>query len=329
MSREVTLTIGIPTFNGATCLGDTLDNVMRELAASKKDVVEVVISNNASQDSTRDIAKSYADKNSSLVAYYENEQNVGFDRNVDLLVKRARGKFVWILSDDDHLKEGAVSKILEVIEAHPGIQAICVNYKSAISLDIRQDCLCKDGSDFFRKSKFKSGLISSNVINRNAWLAGDLSKYYDSGWIHFGFLVDSLTTGRGYIVSDEYIQQVGGGRWGSKGAFINVGLNLVSLFQNNMDPRLYDSDVRRMADMAVKAGYPRFIRRAKSRGFQVDVPLLRRFCKLYGKYVSFWLIDLPFLLAPMRLYRGVSSWNRSLKKGIKAVRCRFRRPCMM
>ena len=45
----------------------------------------------------------YMESYPNVIQYYRNEVNIGFDRNVDLVVKRATGKFVWILSDDDYI----------------------------------------------------------------------------------------------------------------------------------------------------------------------------------------------------------------------------------
>jgi len=320
MNRNIILTIGIPTYNGAQHLHDTIESILLQISHIDQYAIEILISDNASQDNTRGIVEKYMSLHPLLFSYYRNPENVGFDKNMDLVVRRSKGEFVWTLSDDDHLLDGSIKHVLNVISLHPEVKAIFVNYHNSITLEVQADCLCEDGNDFLSMTKLKSGLISSNIFNRNAWLAVNTSKYIGSGWIHMGFLVDALAQGKGFIIKKEYVEQVGGGRWGEGGSFIQFGLNLVTLFQENMKLYKYRNDIKKQADFVIKGGYPRNIRRAKSRGLKVDLNLLIKFIRLYKRYVSFWLVDLPFLLIPMPVFRIISSSLRSLKKTVKSIK---------
>ena len=51
MEKEIILTIAIPTYNHAEFLGRALDSILNQMS----DEIEVLVSNNASPDSTDEI----------------------------------------------------------------------------------------------------------------------------------------------------------------------------------------------------------------------------------------------------------------------------------
>lgn len=110
------LSICIPTYNRADCLKRLLDNIIPQILESEEGV-EVCISNNGSTDNTRDIVINFQEKHPNLIKYSENEENLGFDRNVFKVVNMPKGEFVWTFSDDDLIvKDGLKEVIKSIIE---------------------------------------------------------------------------------------------------------------------------------------------------------------------------------------------------------------------
>ena len=72
MSSEPTLTIGLPVFNGARYLQETLESVLSQSFTD----FEVVISDNASTDETEAIGRAAAARDL-RVTYRRNAENVG------------------------------------------------------------------------------------------------------------------------------------------------------------------------------------------------------------------------------------------------------------
>ncbi len=219
-SGGILLSIGIPTYNGEKYLHRPLESILPQLEGLE-DKVEIVFSDNASDDRTPEIIKEYASKHR-FIKYFRNEENVGADRNYDLVVKRSRGKYVWLFTDNDYIKDGGVKKVLEVMEKHPGLDAIFVNLIGDVPLNLREDILCKDGGEFFDKSDYKSGLVSSNIVKKESWESIDTSKYFYTNWIHMGALIEMLSKGRGYIIATPYLVQGAsekvGESWGANGS---------------------------------------------------------------------------------------------------------------
>ncbi len=164
MDKEKTplLSIGIPTYNGAEHIRESLDSVINQIDGFD-DEIEIVISDNASTDETPDIVKQYAQK-CHFISYFRNEKNIGFDGNVDLVFARAKGKYVWVLSDDDALREGAIRRVLDILKKNKDISVCFVNYAECdinmkeyscrIRPDLERDIYCENGDVFFQESKF-------------------------------------------------------------------------------------------------------------------------------------------------------------------------------
>jgi len=303
-----TLTIGIPTFNGGRYISIAIDSVLNQIKKNPllESRIEIVISDNASLDNVACIVKKYEELFPNIVHYYRNEKNIGFDRNVDLVVSRAASEFVWILSDDDFITDGAIENVLNVIDdnVEERISVIFANYKSSKPLKNNKDVLCKNGNIFFQKTRFKSGLISSNIVLKASWQGSNLEQFFETGWIHFGYVLISLSPlsgNKGYILNGELVKTGGVGRWGQGGTFIFTGFELVKIFK--LMPQMgYDKRTSKMAIYVIKGGYPVLIPLAKAKGMKTDFKLIKQFYALFRLYPSFWLIDLPLLLFPKKLY---------------------------
>jgi glycosyltransferase involved in cell wall biosynthesis len=317
------LTIGIPTFNGGKYIGLAINSVLNQLKNNPllESRTEIVVSDNASQDNVGSIVKKYEESYPKIVHYYRNEKNIGFDRNVDLVVSRAGGKFVWLISDDDFITDGAIENVLKVIETNldERISVIFANYYNSIRLKNKEDVLCKDGNVFLQKTRFKSGLISSNIVSKASWQESKLEQFFETGWIHFGYVLSALSPlsgNKGYILNNELVKTGGEGRWGKGGTFIFIGFELVKIFK--LMPQMgYDKRTSKMAIYVIKGGYPLLIPLAKAQGLKTDLKQLRRFYTLFRQYPSFWLIDFPLLLIPKKIYELAYLIIRRIKSPLK------------
>ena len=300
-SSDIKLSIGIPTYNGADYIRDTINSIIIQLEAINEKV-EIVVSDNASIDDLYKIIQECQKKHPNLISYNRNCRNIGFDRNCDLVVRKSRGEFVWLLSDTDKIVEGGIKKVLEVINKHPYIAAIFVNYYNGINLNCTQDGLCLGGNDFFYKSSFKSGLMSSNIVRKNIWENIDVSKYFDTFWIHVGVLTEVLSNRQGYIITPYLVTQghLKTPRWGHDGTNLNVGFEFIKIIKN-MSKYGYREDVIKKGVYAIEGGYYIVIPFAKSHGLKVNLGFIKEFYKLHNN-LSFWLIYLPLLLIPRQFY---------------------------
>lgn len=107
------LSISIPTYNRSHCLARLL-TILQEQAANDPRV-EVIVSDNASADNTREVAEDFLRRGMSL-RYVQNEVNVGGDENIRRCYAMARGRYAWVFGDDDVIAPGGLQAILSLLE---------------------------------------------------------------------------------------------------------------------------------------------------------------------------------------------------------------------
>ena len=114
MDKQPLLSICIPTWNRAKILSLSLNSFQDQLTAIGSSEIEIFISDNASDDDTPQIVQSFIDQGMPIT-YNRNSKNLGAAGNFIKCMQWASGKYIWLLGDDDLLKDGAVSYILDLI----------------------------------------------------------------------------------------------------------------------------------------------------------------------------------------------------------------------
>lgn len=112
----IKLSICIPTFNRAPLLAEALDSIFMQHVPD----LQVVICDNASEDNTEELVRSYQ-KRFGNVVYYRWDRNVGPDRNYLKTVELATGEYCWLFGSDDALPKYAVSRVLAALEERQDI----------------------------------------------------------------------------------------------------------------------------------------------------------------------------------------------------------------
>ncbi len=107
------LTIAIPTYNRSALLNQLLAVLIPQI--DERNRVELLISDNASPDDTKDIVRYFQGKNA-CISYHCHADNVGSDANFITCFELARGKYFWLLGDDDIVLPGGLEKILNHLE---------------------------------------------------------------------------------------------------------------------------------------------------------------------------------------------------------------------
>lgn len=110
------LTIAMPTYNRLEKLKIALKKVLDETKGHEE--IEIFVSDNASTDGTKEYVENIQKENRNL-KYYRNTINLGMEGNFLNCFRKAQGKYLWILSDDDCLMENAVKIVLHILERNP------------------------------------------------------------------------------------------------------------------------------------------------------------------------------------------------------------------
>lgn len=111
------LSILIPTFNRAEALRHCLHSVL----STEFQDMEVLVSDNCSEDDTRKLLASIVDRR---LRWWSNDANLGFGRNLYGLVKAARGDYLVLMTDDSFFVIDAIAQILSALNRYPSVGAV-------------------------------------------------------------------------------------------------------------------------------------------------------------------------------------------------------------
>lgn len=113
------LSLCLPTYNRADCIYQQLKR-LQQLSPDELEQIEIIISDNCSPDHTRQTVEKFS--NSIPFIYLRNSENIGPDGNFLQCLRKATGKYVWLLGDDDYLRTEHIHILLDVLkDREPGL----------------------------------------------------------------------------------------------------------------------------------------------------------------------------------------------------------------
>ena len=113
------VSIGLPVYNGGTLL----DGAIRSLRDQDYPNLEIVISDNASTDQTREVCLDHVGQDS-RIRYHRVDENRGASWNFNQVFKLSRGEFFMWAAHDDLWAPSCIRRCAEVLIADPGA-ALC------------------------------------------------------------------------------------------------------------------------------------------------------------------------------------------------------------
>ena len=333
------LTIAIPTYNGGRYIKDALDSILMQLPVNghEKDDIDILISDNASTDQAPDIIALYKKNHPDIISCYRQAITLHADYNFDFAVRNARGKFVWLLSDDDALFPGSLEKVLTVMNQQEDIGAVFANYRAYSSdlsapmeshvLPPRVDMLCHPGDTYFLQTEGRNSLVSSVIIKRDLWESIDTKELMESGYVHFGAVLQVAAKAPSYIIFEPLVKMrcVKSSNRMIRGYFLGAQLGLFHIFKSL--PRWgYSDSLSKKATRGLHRKVARTIIVDRGHSFEFDDDLLNRFFASYKEYLSFWVVDLPLIFLPTIFHKAIYSLYKkcqSITKNLTAkVSCK-------
>lgn len=218
------LSICIATLNRAAYLGATLES----LIAQAPDEVEIVIVDGASTDNTEEVVRRFQ-RDFPRLTYLRLPAKGGVDQDYCRAVDLARGEYVWLFTDDDLIKPGAVAAVLQasreghsliVVNAEvrdPDLRRVLARSRLPFRADrvynpapAEQDRLLAEVGDYL-------SFIGGVVVQRALWAAREKARYWGSEFVHVGVLFQAPLPGTALVLAEPWIQiRYGNAQWTSR-----------------------------------------------------------------------------------------------------------------
>ena len=117
------ISIVLPVYNGAKYLRESLDSVLAQTYTNW----ELLIVDDCSKDETPDIAQEYAQRDS-RIRYYRNEENLRLPRNLNKGFSLTRGDYLTWTSDDNRYRPEALEKMYQALQENANAQLVYASY---------------------------------------------------------------------------------------------------------------------------------------------------------------------------------------------------------
>lgn len=116
VSDKFKVAIGLPVYNGEKYIKEALNSILAQTFSD----FELVISDNASTDSTGEICMEYA-SGDNRIRYIRQKENLGAPRNFNRVFQQSRGKYFKWASANDVCEPTLVEKCMAILDDRPDI----------------------------------------------------------------------------------------------------------------------------------------------------------------------------------------------------------------
>ncbi len=181
MSNKL-LSILIPTYNRA----HNLDTQLSLITALQKSInFKIIVSNNCSTDNTVDIVKRWQLNND--IEYFEQNENVGFDRNLCTCINLVETDYFWILGDSTIIELTPFIEINKILSSDKP-NAVLINSYNKIKLIDSQ--YYNNPDKILYDLGWNLSHLNSIVLSKNAFNITIAERYYDTNFIHLGVMFE-------------------------------------------------------------------------------------------------------------------------------------------
>lgn len=216
----ILLSICVPTFNRSSCLKELLGSIFNSIHGFEEQV-EIVVSDNHSNDSTRDVVKEFAARLPG-VRYLQPPMPIPADENFRFAAQNASGRYLWICGDDDKLERTALGKIFPLL--NNGVEVLILNFsvwdknlKKRISpsfYSLSTDAIFETPDSVMSYFGLRLSFISSVVMHRELFFKtprDEYQKYVEYGFpfmyaVYYGLLPDKKAI---YLAEPQLVNRAG------------------------------------------------------------------------------------------------------------------------
>ena len=258
LNNKYKISICIPTFEGESTLGQTLDSICTQITPE----FEVIISDDHSLDRTLIIASEYAIKYSNIKAF-KNEDNLGMDKNFHQCVKYAKGEYIWFCGQDDIFMDGALAKILEILDNHSNLGIIYLNFTeydhdlskcitpsgfalSGFNVDPNEngkEIIVKSSSEYFEMFNAPPTFLPAIIMLRDYWDDPRVDMFYGTNYVQTGLILLYMDKRFICVLPKLYIKgRIPSDKWQTNGkqlfyimtGYLKVNVNAFKLANNTL-----------------------------------------------------------------------------------------------
>lgn len=296
------LTIAIPTFNRARHLATFLSVLVPQLSDEHR--VELLISDNASPDDTRDVVYGYIAQGIPI-RYICGESNLGADLNILQCYEQATGKYVWICGDDDVIEPSGLAKVLSYLDSADDYDIVCLRargfngeYQPQLPAKKEDVVICRSAEDLACQVHVFFTFISGIIVNKeriSKFPHRPFSDLVGTNLVQLAWAYTALEYHRRSLIIRTPLVATLVNNTGGYALFNVFGQNLKRITDEWLTSSRVKSAICRGT---LQSFFPALLLRSKGRTAFIAESPHRILQPEFGKYLHYWVFDFPIISLP-------------------------------
>lgn len=332
------LSICIPTYNGDKYIQNNIDIIVSQILQYNLCDIEIVVSDNCSNDKTEHIMRDYVNKYPAIIRYFRNDKNIGYDKNVIKLCSIAKGKYIHLFGDDDYYAPSGLRRLCDVLHKYQNLSILVLsnfymrndNYDEIVSrknLNNKytvKDKLYLDDSDNFVMDIEDRAWPNTNLVFRKEYFnnISNLEMFYNKDWIHLYILLYlAKKYPRCYVFADKYpivINRVGVQKWlnNSDGPRIYFNNLWTYSFADKLgyNPKVFDWYRKKLL-----SEYITNITYRRSNNLFINIGYILKYIKYWYDIPMFYFKFIPKYLDVLKFIFSVRNERLAIGNNVKKV----------
>lgn len=161
--KKPILSICIPTYNRAEFACAAAKHLLENWEG---DEIEVIISDNHSDDNTQELIGTINDRR---LKYFRNDENLGAAFNTHLTFLRATGEYAYLTSDEDDLAIEEIPYLLEYFKNNPNVSVFVGGGDLTYTHKRFPDAVYTDPFEALKAIAFKTRYMTGIIMNRKMY----------------------------------------------------------------------------------------------------------------------------------------------------------------
>lgn len=151
IQQDIKISIILPVYNVQEYIRESLDSILSQTYSN----IEVILVNDGSKDSSLSICREYAEKDSRVIVFDQENAGVGVARNKAL--ENVTGDYVTFIDPDDWIEQGYFSKVIETIQSYTEvIDVVYIPYPASKNITEKKLYIQSEIRDELIKRFFKN-----------------------------------------------------------------------------------------------------------------------------------------------------------------------------
>lgn len=304
-------TIAIPTYNRACFLRTNLDQLEKELKSVDRGIVEVLVSDNHSEDDTQMVVLEFKARDLPIT-YFRNEQNFGWGYNFAQCFNRASGKYVLLLGDDDLLVDGALAAVTEKL-LNNDYGVVCIrpfgfdtDFRRELPKSLPTEKCYTNPEEFLVDIAHYVTLISACIVNRSALKTVIPSSLVSSDLAALNFTLEAAIFAKQNLFMGRFLvanRRNNSSNYSFSDVFIRQMWDAIEKYSSN---GLSGGGIKRMKRRLIISYYPRYFLQLRLDGLIDRKRILEDCKKKFAKepYFRYWLLPIIVLPKPFAVMWG-------------------------